>query len=102
MEEKLREFDPSDPFDAMTERFRREVLTLALDAGRTTIYREMTPQQQMESFIAGVLTGLVSVAFGSIHPSGRDSAMSYIAECLPMARFFAEAVEASPPRGTGE
>lgn len=86
-------FDPSDPFDAMSEMFRTQVTELALKAYKITIYRDMTSVQQLECFIAGALTGLIGVSFASIRPEGRDEMMKYIAGCLPIARLFAENIK---------
>lgn len=86
-------FDPADPFDAMAERFRREVSQLALDALKTTIYREMSSIDQVRAFSAGVLTGLVGVCFSHLHPDGRDAIMEFLARSLPLARQVAEEIK---------
>lgn len=86
-------FDPGDPFDAATELFRTQVTQLALDAYKVTIYRDLDPQQQIECFVAGVLTALVGVCFASVKPEGYDAITNYIAECIPTARMFAESIK---------
>jgi hypothetical protein len=85
-------FDPGDPMDAMAESFRLQVTQIALDAYKAAIYREMDPQQQLECFIAGALTGLVGVALASVKAEGADAIMSYFAACLPAARENAESI----------
>jgi hypothetical protein len=89
-------FDPSDPFDIMADRFRREVAGLASTALRTTIYRDLSPTKQIECFLSGVMTGMVGVCFASIQDDGRDAMMDYVADCLPAARQLAEGILADP------
>lgn len=89
---KPEKFDPSNPFDAMAETFRRQIVGIATGAYRTTIYREMTPAQKLESFMGGVLTGLVGVCFASIQPEGRDEMMKAITAYLPQAREQVEGI----------
>jgi hypothetical protein len=86
-------FDPADPFDSQCERLRREVIQLAIDSAKVTLYREMPPQRQLECLIAGVLTGLIGSAFASITQTddARNCVVDYIASCIPVARQFADA-----------
>ena len=86
------EFKPGDPYDAMSEMFRRQVTDLALSAYKVTLYREMNPQQQLECFLAGALTGVIGVCLASIKTDGADAMMEYIASCLPVARQMAESI----------
>lgn len=46
-------FDPSDPFDAMSEMFRREVIEIALRADKVTLYRELDKVRRLECFVPG-------------------------------------------------
>ena len=85
-------FNPSDPTDAMSEMFRRQVTDMALDAYKVTLYRELNTTQQLECFLAGALTGVIGVALASIKAQGGDVMMEYIAECLPIARQMAESI----------
>ena len=85
-------FDPADPTDAMSEMFRREVTNIALKAYGVTLSRELTPQQQLECFLAGALTGVVGVCLASVKTEGADAIMDYIKECLPVARLIAESI----------
>lgn len=87
-------FNPDDPMDAMSEMFRRQVTDIALDAYKVTLYRELPVQQQLECFIAGILTGLVGVCFASLEPieGSRDVLMKAIAETLPQVREMAEGI----------
>ena len=89
-------FDPGEPFDAMAESFRRQVAGMALEALRTAVYRELTPIQQIECFMAGVVTGLIGVCFASIEPAGRDEMMVAIREYLPQARHNVEGMTGAP------
>ena len=94
-----RAFDPSDPFDAMADRLRREVVQLAIDAERTAIYRDLPPHSKLECFIAGTMSGVIGTVFASIEAEGRDYMMEYIAQALPAARYYAESVRPSPEAG---
>lgn len=87
-------FDPGNPFDAVTETFRIAVGNSVLAAMKTTIYRELDPKDQIGSIIIGTLVGLVGATFAHLHneKEGRDYIMAYIAECLPIAREYAEAI----------
>lgn len=86
------EWNPDDPFDAMSESFRRQVAHIASEAYRASIYRELSPVKRLESFVAGTLTGLIGVAFVSIRPEGRDEFMEALLDYLPGARQQAEEI----------
>jgi hypothetical protein len=85
-------FNPTDPMDAMSEMFRREVTEIAIRAYGVTLYREMDTGQQFQCFLAGALTGLVGVCLASGKTEGADAIMEYIAECLTYAREKAEEI----------
>lgn len=93
------EFDPGDPYDAMCETFRIQVAEIASQAQRIAIYRDMSPERQLSSFMAGILTGLIGVCFVSIRDDGRDVMIEGIKEAMPFARQQAEDIirEALPP-----
>lgn len=91
-------FDPSDPFDAMAEMFRRQVCDVALDAEKITLYRDMTPQRQLECFLSGAMVGIVGVSFASIREDVRETMMQYLVDCLPAARLLAEGIIDGTPR----
>lgn len=86
------EFDPSDPYDAMCESFRIQVAEMASQAHHATIYRDLSPERQLSSFMAGVLTGLIGVCFVQITDEGRDVLIEGILEAIPLARHQAEDV----------
>jgi hypothetical protein len=67
------EFDSNDPFDAMADRFRVEVWQVYSNAFQTTIYRDLSPDEQLECFMAGILGGLLCVLFSHITPEGRGA-----------------------------
>lgn len=90
VQENHGDFDPGDPYDAMCESFRIQVADLASQAYRAAIYRDMTPERQLSSFMAGVLTGLIGVCFVSIRDEGREVMMEGILQALPFARQQAE------------
>lgn len=112
MTEQRQPFQPDDPADAMSEHFRRQTADMALAAYKITLYRELNPQQQLECFLAGTLTGIIGVCLASIKTEGADAMMKYIGECLPIARQMAESIadesgkpvinrhDATPPAGT--
>lgn len=85
-------FDPLNPADALAETFRRQVTDIMIAAPNHPAYRACDPIQQVESFMGGVLTGLIGVLFSHIRPEGRDEIMQAIATYLPQARQNAEAM----------
>ena len=104
VQEHQGEFDPGDPYDAMCESFRIQVADLASNAYRAAIYRDMSPERQLSSFMAGVLTGLIGVCFVSIRDEGRETMMEGIVQALTFARQQAEdiindALAQSSPQG---
>lgn len=84
-------FDPVDPFDAMCENFRRQVVQMVLDAEGITLYRELGARQ-LEAFVAGTLTGLVGVGMASIKPEGHKEFLRSIRGYLRHARFQTESI----------
>lgn len=83
-------FDPGDPFDAISESVRIDVLNIVLRLGSVAIYRDLPPVRQFEAFVAGALTGVVAAAFAHVEPHTRDAAMDCIVNYLPQAREQAE------------
>lgn len=101
----MKTFDPGDDFDAMAEAIRHYVLATYDEIADTAVYRDLDPHRQLECFVAGVLTGLVGIAFAHVRPEGRDEVMAFIADYMPQARMQAEAMidqaAALPPRTEG-
>jgi len=93
----LAPFDPEDSGDIAGEMFRRQVVQLAIDAYKVTVYRDLDPVMQLECFVAGALTGIVCVCFASIQDEGRDAIMEHLANCLPAARLQAENIREEEP-----
>jgi hypothetical protein len=89
-------FDPSEPFDAMAEMFRRRLVEMVQEAQKIAIYREMAPQDQLLAMTGGILVGLVGVAFCSFSKEGRDPFIDGIVKYLPEARAQAEAMLDEP------
>ena len=83
-------FDPADPFQAMSDLFRRQVIQFVLEAERITIYRDLPADQKLGAIISGTFTGAICAAFAMITPEGRDAIMEYAEECVPHARLQAE------------
>lgn len=88
---------PDDPFNAMAESFRLQVLNMFLDAEKATIYRDLGPMKQVECFMAGTMTALIGVCFAHIRPAGRNEMMKMIRKYLPQARLNAEAMLPKTP-----
>jgi hypothetical protein len=87
-------FDPSCPFDAMAESFRLQIIEIFIKAECVTIFRELSSNDQLASFISGALTAIVVIAFAGIKPEARDIIMTGLADALPFARKQAESIEA--------
>lgn len=86
----LGEWDAGDSFDAMAEMIRRQVVDAAVNADHITIYREMSPTEQMACFMAGAMTAVVGVCLAVVKEGDRDKVMTAIEEYLPLARQQAE------------
>lgn len=95
------EFDPGDPYDAMCDSFRIQVCNMALDAQRIAIYRDMDQGQQLSSFMAGTLVGLIGVCFASIRDEGREVMMQGILDAIPLARQQVESIPLDTPPTPG-
>lgn len=85
-------FDPGDPFDAVSDMFRRQVSEIALGAIGQRPMTDLERHRQIEAMIAGVLTGLVGVCFAHIEAGGRPAVMKAIRAYLPQARVQAEEI----------
>ena len=96
MADEREPFDPGEPFDAMAEMFRQRLLDIVQEAEKITIYREMSPQDQLLALTGGILVGLVGVAFCSFSEEGRGPFMEGIVKYLPEARAQAEAMIDEP------
>lgn len=92
MADESEPFDPGEPFDAMAEMFRRRLVEMVQEADRITVYREMSPQDQLLSMTSGVLVGLIGIAFCTFSKEGRDAFMEGTIKFLPEARAQAEAM----------
>jgi hypothetical protein len=80
-----------EEWNAMAHTFIGQVLDISAEAARITIYRDLTSEQKVECFIAGVMVGLFAVALESMSTAeGRDYIENYIRECIPTARRSAE------------
>lgn len=88
-------FDPVDPFDAMCENFRRQVVQMALDAESITLYRDLG-DRQLEAFVAGTLTGLVGVGMATIKPERHKEFLRSVRNYLHQARFQTESILGKP------
>jgi hypothetical protein len=85
-------FNPSDPMDAMSEMFRRQITDVALEAYKVTLYREMDPGQQLQCFFAGALTGFIGVCLASVPTAGADAMVQAIIDGVPGCRTMAESI----------
>lgn len=88
-------FNPTDPFDAMCENFRRQVVEMAIAADKITLYRDLGARQT-EAFVAGTLTGLIGVAMASYGPKAHDQVLEAIRSYIAEARFQNENLRGRP------
>lgn len=88
----LAPFDQNDPFNRLADKLRREVAELASKAIRTADYRALSPADQLESLMCGILVGLVGVCFAHIEDGGRAAMIQAMADYLPQARAQAEGI----------
>jgi hypothetical protein len=89
---KYEPFDPTDPAEIAADNFRVQVCELALSASNDPHYQILDPVKKVESFMGGVLVGLIGVCFASVEAEGRDAMLEAIKEYLPQARDQAEAI----------
>lgn len=90
--EKYKPFDPSDDADVIADNFRVEVCEMASRAMTMGAYKRLSSTEQIETFMGGVLVGLIGVCFSHIRPEGREAMMEAITDYLPQARDQAEAM----------
>lgn len=86
------EFDPGDPYQAMCETFRRQVVEMAAEAYKTTIYRDLPPGQRLSALMAGTLTGLIGVCLITLDKAGHDAVIDAIIRAVPLSREQAEQI----------
>lgn len=97
-----KEFDPTDDADILADMFRQEVCTMAERAMKLTAYQDLTPTQQLETFMGGVLVGLVNVCFAHVQEQGRGEMMKAIKSYLPQARDQTEAMLKEMPSAASD
>lgn len=86
------EFDPSDPYQAMCDTFRREVMGMFADAGSITIFRELPLDRKLSSHLAGSVVGALCVLLISTRPEAREEIMSGFIKNIPALRKQAESI----------
>ncbi len=90
MSEADAEFDPADPYNAMCESFRLQVIQMMDDGQRITIFRDLPPDRQLSALMAGTLSGVLGVAFCMVED--RDAVIKGIVEALPHLRRQTESI----------
>lgn len=89
----LKEFNPDDPFCVMSDTFRREVMGIAIRGLKTTLFRELDREQQIQCLVSGILTGLLLVCLtGGIKREHADEMVAYIAKSLPAVLTSVESI----------
>lgn len=89
----MKAFDSADPFDMTAERLRTLVCDAALGIINTRAYKQLTPERQIEAMLAGITTGMLSVAFACIEPAGRDDITTFIKSYIDQARDQVEGIQ---------
>lgn len=90
---EISSFNANDPFDVTAERLRTLVCDAALSVINTRAYKQLSPEKQVEAMIAGITTGLLSVAFSCVEPSGRDEITAFIVNYIDQARLQVESIQ---------
>lgn len=85
-------FDPSDPFDAMADMFRRQIGEIVCAAQDSPIFKMMDSEKQLQCVMCGVMTGLVGTCFAYVSPDGYDHLIKAMKKYLPHARANAEGI----------
>jgi hypothetical protein len=92
-------FDPGEPFDAMFESFRTQVVDMAIKAREAAIYRDMPEAEQLSCLMAGVMTGMMGVTMvlckKESWPDVRDLTRAYVDKAAETA---AEIIQKSGAR----
>lgn len=94
-------FDPTDPFDTCCEAIRLAMGDAALQAVQSALYRELSPSDQVECLVRGMLVATIGVAFSIIKPEGRDELLKIMAGMLPEMAEHAEAIIRNGARAEG-
>lgn len=89
---RLEPFDATDPAERVADRFRKGVAELASAIFKDEDCRDLSSVEQVQSFMAGVATGLIGVCFAHVENAGRDAMMEAILDYLPQAREQAEGI----------
>lgn len=82
--------DEIDAFDAMANMFRNEVFATLQRAQKVTLFREMKPDAQLESLVAGVFSAVLMICFDVANQNTRDEVMDLLGESLLTARDLIE------------
>ena len=77
-------------WQAMEQTFRKQVIGMASDALKVTIYRDLPKSEQIEALIAGVMTGMMCACFSALKPENYPTIEEYVTHCVPVARSNAE------------
>lgn len=91
-------FDHCDPAQQFADAHRKGVADLALSLETDPRFATLSQVEKLEMCVAGLLTGVVGVAFAHIEDGGRDSLMESIEAFLPDARQQAEEIMENPPQ----
>lgn len=83
-------FDQTEPFDIMSEHFRKCLCDAYLSAMKITVYNDLDNASKLGALIGGTLTGLIGALFVSTNEESRDLAVQAIVDILPFARAQAE------------
>lgn len=83
-------FDPENPQHIMVDQFFRQVLTAWQDASKTTLFRDMTPDQKLTAYINGSLTAIVTMVLLSAKPGGSEALVDVVRQAVDVARSNAE------------
>jgi hypothetical protein len=77
-------------WQAMEQTFRKQVIGMASDALKVTIYRDLSKSEQIECLMAGMMTGLMCSCLAAVKPETYQIIEEYMARCVPVARANAE------------
>jgi hypothetical protein len=94
---KLEPYDADHPFERVADRFRKDIAEVAVRASETDAYKALSPEQQIQSFMAGAMTAVIGVCFAQVENAGWDAIMEAIEDYLPQARIQAEGIIDSAP-----
>lgn len=96
----LAEFDPDDPVDAIADLARIAIADAALRVATSSDYLAASPADQIQGYIAGMMTGAMGSIIACIKPGTEGELRATLIQHLPY--WFDRALEINSREPLGE